>query len=709
MIMRRIRTLTDRFLQPPPAPGSSENDRYYERRLNELSALIDPPGDTPSDARLDFEKWGSWLQGGTVVRSTNANVAVETMAEAILRWKNEYLPGRRTYIYGSQVVGRGGEIPLSQTGGGPTTNFSALVVKGAPVKVLVPAGGSLGTTWTGDPRFEPFAATGWRSGVTGVGYERGAGYEALIGTDVNDAMRNNNSVYLRIEFNVSDPAAFDSLQLRMQYDDGFVAYLNGTFLVSANAPAVPQWNSAATVSREANPTALTPFDVTDKRSLLRVGRNVLAIHGLNDNVNSSDMIIVPELHGGKVTPASTLEPKIDFGAIDISPASGNQDEEFIQLINPHATAVDISDWRLTGGVEHTFPGGTVLPPRGALYVVPNAAAFRARKVSPKGGERLLVQDGYQGHLSNFGETLWLVDASGGTNNVSTYAGQPSDPQRYLVISEVLYHPSGDDLAEFIELMNISPSVTLNLNGVRFTEGVQFDFTGSAITSLPPGGRVLVVRDRAVFSALYGTNLPVAGVFQGGSALNNGGDRIKLEDVDDGTIQEFAYDDQPPWPTEADAGYSLVLVAPETKPDPALPENWRASRRLGGSPGRGDVPGFPLQPEGDADGNGEPDLLDYALGNDLGLAPIRPRLAWQPKPWTGSPELWWIYPVSVGADRAQLGTMISTNLTTWQDGTPHLEPVSQTPLGDGRDLVTWRIRPSLRDVPRVLMRLRAVER
>jgi len=69
---------------------------------------------------------------------------------------------------------------------------------------------------------------------------------------------------------------------------------------------------------------------------------------------------------------------INFGAIDFSPTSGNQDAEFIQLVNTNSIAVDISDWRLTGGIEHTFAPGTVLAPKGALYVCPNAAAFRAR-------------------------------------------------------------------------------------------------------------------------------------------------------------------------------------------------------------------------------------------------------------------------------------------------------------------------------------------
>jgi hypothetical protein len=137
MIFRRIRTLTDRFLQPPPAANISESELYYERRLNEQSALIDSAAIVPSDARLDFVKWGSWLQGGATVPYTSTNAAVETMARAIQRWKTEYLPARRNYIYNTQIVGKGGEIPLPQTGG-PTYTWTPLVTMGAAAQVSFP-------------------------------------------------------------------------------------------------------------------------------------------------------------------------------------------------------------------------------------------------------------------------------------------------------------------------------------------------------------------------------------------------------------------------------------------------------------------------------------------------------------------------------------------------------------------------------------------
>jgi hypothetical protein len=706
MIMRRIRTLSDRFLQPPPALGTPESELFYERRLNEQSALIDPPNIVPSDARRDFEKWGSWLQAGATVSYTNPNVAVETMAEAIQRWKTQYLPARRNYIYNTQVAGRGGEIPLPQTSAS-SLDYTPLVTAGAPAKAIVPRSGALGVTWIGIASSEPFNTTGWLNGKTGVGYERGSGYESLIGLNVDEQMVSNNSVYIRIEFDVANPALFDRLELRMKYDDGFVAFLNGTVLASTNAPASPRWDSAASAGHEANAAGFELFDVTSKLANLRSGRNVLAIQGLNDSVSSSDMIIVPELYGGRSGTGVTRQPTINFGTIEPNPSSGNQEEEFIQLVNPNNIAVDISDWRLTGGVEHKFIGGTVIPPNGRLYLSPNAAAFRVRAVSPKGGEGLFVQGGYRGHLSAMGETLTLLDASGGTNNSTSYQGQPSDAQRYLVVSELMYHPGVNDLAEFIELQNISGNVTLNLTNVRFTQGVEFDFTGSAITSLAPGARVLVVRDLGTFKALYGSKIPVAGVFANGSALSNGGELIKLEEADNGTIKEFTYSDQAPWPVAADGGgYSLVLIAAETNPDPQVATNWRVSSHAGGSPGSAESNGFSGDPLGDRNGNGEPDLIDYVLGNDLGLPPIPPSTAVQSETVSGPRMLQLIYPVSLNAQNTSVQVFLSTNLTTWQDAATHLEIISRTPLDESRELVTYRIKSPLSDEPRVFMRIGA---
>ncbi|MGI9243958.1 MAG: CotH kinase family protein, partial [Verrucomicrobiales bacterium] len=332
MILRRIRTLSDEFLQPESTPLA---ERWYERRLDEQSALIDDPAMAKSDAQLDFEKWGSWIQGsGSKVSYTNSNPDVESMAEAVVRWKTEYLPGRRNEIYNRQTVGNGGEIPLPQTDGNNVA-LTPLVQAGDAGFAFSPTNDSLGSTWLGAPADEPFDTNSWISGPTGFGYEDGSGYEPMIGTNVRTQMSSNNSLYIRIPFNVADPSAFDRLELRMQWDDGFVAYLNGDLLTAANNPAQVTWNSSSDGNGpEANAGSYSIYDVTSRLGSLRPGQNILAIHGLNQSTGSSDFIIRPELYGTSTTVGPPGQPALQFGAIEFSPASGNQDEEYVEITNP---------------------------------------------------------------------------------------------------------------------------------------------------------------------------------------------------------------------------------------------------------------------------------------------------------------------------------------------------------------------------------------
>jgi len=124
----------------------------------------------------------------------------------------------------------------------------------------------------------------------------------LIATDVQTQMVNRaSSAYVRLPFNVANPAALTTLTLKMKYDDGFVAYLNGTEVARHNAPASPQWNSVATNSQPtASAVVFEAFDLTSRLNLLKTNGNVLALHGLNDATNSTDFLVLAELVENKV-------------------------------------------------------------------------------------------------------------------------------------------------------------------------------------------------------------------------------------------------------------------------------------------------------------------------------------------------------------------------------------------------------------------------
>ncbi|OHB65126.1 MAG: hypothetical protein A2Y77_02430 [Planctomycetes bacterium RBG_13_62_9] len=167
---------------------------------------------------------------------------------------------------------------------------TVLIAEGAPAKALIPASGSLGLSWTA----ASFSDAAWLTGRTGVGYD----YPGLIQLDVG-AMRNvNRTVYVRIAFDVADAASVDKLVLKMRYEDGFVAYLNGVEVAGENAPEGSSltWGSGATANRDDSlAVEAVEFDITEHRGALVNGRNVLAVHGLNRTLDSSDLLILPEL------------------------------------------------------------------------------------------------------------------------------------------------------------------------------------------------------------------------------------------------------------------------------------------------------------------------------------------------------------------------------------------------------------------------------
>ena len=130
----------------------------------------------------------------------------------------------------------------------------------------------------------------------------GGGYRPFIQTDLQSSMKGSNAtVYIRIPFTVDDPGALKSLTLRMNYDDGFVAFLNGQEVARRNAPDSLQWNSSATASQSRNQALRAEIiNLSDQLGALRPGTNVLAIQGLNRRLDDGSFLIAPSLAEYKV-------------------------------------------------------------------------------------------------------------------------------------------------------------------------------------------------------------------------------------------------------------------------------------------------------------------------------------------------------------------------------------------------------------------------
>ena len=345
--------------------------------------------------------------------------------------------------------------PGTSDGGFSTT----LVAENAAKRVLVPTS-SISNNWKGGGAFNDSA---WRlctGSPGGVGYEAGSGYQNYISLDVKDQMYNGNTTcYIRILFtiNANDPADFDFMTLKMRYDDGFIAYLNGTEVARRNFSGTPAWNSRALAQNsDSSAVVFKDFNLSSHLNVLRRGENILAIQGLNQRPSSSDFLISAELTVAESVPVNDLGISPDAlqytgpftldksthvksrllhgstwsalneAAFAVGPVAdnlriteimyhpqdtGQPDEpnaEFIELKNIGAETLNLNLVSFTNGIDFTFPN-LELAAGEYILVVKDLSAFTARY-----GIGFNIAGQYSGSLDNRGERIELKDAAGGT-------------------------------------------------------------------------------------------------------------------------------------------------------------------------------------------------------------------------------------------------------------------------------------------------------
>lgn len=168
----------------------------------------------------------------------------------------------------------------------------------------------------------------------------------------------------------------------------------------------------------------------------------------------------------------------------------------------------------------------------------------------------------------------------------------------VTFNELMYHPAGDRApTEWIELHN-QMAVDVDLSDWRLDGGVAYRFPRGTV--IRTGAYLLVAADPAALQAATGLE-NILGPFTG--ALANEGERLILRNLNGRLMDELTYGDQPPWPVGADgSGASLAKRLPASPSGP--PENWRASREVGGTPGRVNFPEITLP---------EPPIVDVLLG------------------------------------------------------------------------------------------------
>jgi hypothetical protein len=147
-----------------------------------------------------------------------------------------------------------------------------------------------------------FDTTGWSPGLYGVGYETNAAPSAenlLLTTEPPNL--GTVSVYTRAPFFISDKSTVKNMFLGVDYDDGYVAWINGVEVLRAGEmPIGPPAHNAHPAGHESSNGLVPDYTPVHDISLqgipaLQNGQNVLAIGVWNQTQNSSELVLVPKL------------------------------------------------------------------------------------------------------------------------------------------------------------------------------------------------------------------------------------------------------------------------------------------------------------------------------------------------------------------------------------------------------------------------------
>ena len=188
------------------------------------------------------------------------------------------------------------------TGNSQVDHFETAVYDTSSWRYIVPTA-STSMNWI-QPSFD---ASAWSVGNGGFGF--------ADGDDNTTIPTSSISVFTRKEFSISNLSVIKKVILNMDYDDAFVAYLNGVEIArnGITSTGQPVYNQLGEISHEAKlyqnqyPDQFL-FDILDFPATLVQGNNVLCVEVHNQSATSSDLTCRPFLSFGVNTTDSSYYP-----------------------------------------------------------------------------------------------------------------------------------------------------------------------------------------------------------------------------------------------------------------------------------------------------------------------------------------------------------------------------------------------------------------
>ena len=294
---------------------------------------------------------------------------------------------------------------------------------------------------------DDFDDSAWESGPAGFGY--GDDDDA---TTLEDMAGNYLTVFLRRSFEIEDLDRVARAILLVDYDDGFVAYINGEEIARANLDAI-EFDSETTVNHEAG--TAEEFRL-ENLGILREGENILAVQGHNTGLDSSDFSISPFLDFIEQDEEEKPEDNPSPPARDLvinEIYSGGEGSGWVELYNPGTEELDASGRRI--GVFPAQAGSYILPPQTTIAAGERLIVFESELAFELDGIHALILDDGRGlFIDGFNPRTTSEGLSSGrfpdgaNNRIVFEEATPvranrHSPRADIVINEIMYHPADD--------------------------------------------------------------------------------------------------------------------------------------------------------------------------------------------------------------------------------------------------------------------------
>ena len=350
-------------------------------------------------------------------------------------------------------------------------------------------------------RLSGFDDSGWTEGAAPFGYG-----DPPFGTDLSEAeppmRRNYSTLYLRHTLEIPNPALVVALEASIDFDDGFILWINGVEVASENPPDDPTFDSRARRSHESG--SYEVFDLPAPSGFIVAGANTIAVQLFNSTVSSSDAkldLALIDPIGVDTTPPSIVGLLPGFNArvrelqrIDITFSEAVAGVEAADLLINGAPAESVS-----GEAAGPYTFRFEQPPEGNVRI----------SWAPEHGIRDLFIP-----PNGFGGREW------------NYSIDPDAPVGQLVINELLASNQGGlrdedgDSPDWVELRNLGAE-PVELAGWTLTD----DRAEAAMWALP--ARTLAPGEHLIVFASGKDRAPGAGELHASFKLETGGEYLGL--------------------------------------------------------------------------------------------------------------------------------------------------------------------------------------